>query len=130
MPHVVELRHLGGGLARPPAVPNAVGNRDARFLLNVVSRLERADIARIRPAHARVFEAIAPWSTGGWFLNFMNGEDAAAQVRSAYSSADYRRLTGLKAIYVPENTFRLNRAFWASQRVWSGTPDTVLTSTA
>lgn len=108
VPHVVELRHLGGGLARPPAVANAVGNRDARFLLNVVSRLERADIARIRSAHARMFEAIAPWSIGGRFLNFMNGGDAAAQVRSAYCAADYRRLTGLKAVYDPENTFRLN----------------------
>ncbi|TDQ54473.1 FAD-binding oxidoreductase [Actinorugispora endophytica] len=108
VPHVVELRHLGGRLAHPPAVGNAVGNRDARYLFNVVSRLERADIARIRPAHARMFEAITPWSTGGRFLNFMNGENAATQVRSAYDAADYRRLTDLKAVYDPENTFRLN----------------------
>ncbi|GGV19891.1 oxidoreductase [Actinomadura cremea] len=108
VPHVVELRHLGGRLAHPPAVDNAVGNRDARYLFNVVSRLDRADITQIRPAHARMFEAIAPWSTGGRFLNFMNGENAATQVRSAYSAADYRRLTGLKAVYDPENIFRLN----------------------
>lgn len=55
-----------------------------------------------------MFEAIAPWSIGGRFLNFMNGEDVAAQVQSAYSAADYRRLTGLKAVYDPENTFRFN----------------------
>ncbi|GGU01723.1 FAD-binding oxidoreductase [Actinomadura citrea] len=108
VPHVVELRHLGGRLAHPPAVANAVGNRDARYLFNVVSRLERADITQIRPAHARMFEAIAPWSTGGRFLNFMNGENAAAQVRSAYNATDYQRLTDLKAVYDPENIFRLN----------------------
>ncbi|GGK79041.1 oxidoreductase [Planomonospora parontospora subsp. parontospora] len=108
VPHIVELRHLGGRLAHPPAVENAVGNRDARYLFNVVSRLERADITRIRPAHARMFEAIAPWSTGGRFLNFMNGEKAATQVRSAYNATDYRRLTDLKAVYDPENVFRLN----------------------
>jgi FAD/FMN-containing dehydrogenase len=108
VPHVVELRHLGGRLAHPPAVANAVGNRDARYLFNVVSRLERADITQIRPAHARMFEAIAPWSTGGRFLNFMNGENAAAQVRSAYNASDYQRLTDLKAVYDPENIFRLN----------------------
>ncbi|MGW3344882.1 FAD-binding oxidoreductase [Nonomuraea rubra] len=108
VPHVVELRHLGGRLGHPPAVDNAVGNRDARYLLNVVSRLERADLAQIRPAHARLFEAIAPWSTGGRFLNFMNGENAATQVRSAYNATDYRRLTGLKAVHDPENIFRLN----------------------
>ncbi|MGW0811223.1 FAD-binding oxidoreductase [Nonomuraea sp. NPDC002799] len=108
VPHIVELRHLGGRLAHPPAVDNAVGNRNARYLFNVVSRLERADIAEIRPAHARVLQAVAPWSTGGRFLNFMNGENGAAEVRSAYDAADYRRLTGLKAVYDPENVFRLN----------------------
>ncbi|QEV09127.1 FAD-binding oxidoreductase [Streptomyces prasinus] len=108
VPHVVELRHLGGRLARPSGTPNAVGNRDARYVLNVVSRLERADIAEIRPAHDRIFESIAPWSTGGRALNFMNGERDAEHVRSAYDAKDYRRLTEIKAVYDPENTFRLN----------------------
>lgn len=108
VPHIVELRHLGGRLAHPPAVANAVGNRDARYLLNVVSRLERADIGEIRPARARVFEAVARWSTGGRFLNFMNGEKGARHVRSAYSAADYRRLTEIKAVHDPQNLFRLN----------------------
>ncbi|GAB3451694.1 FAD-binding oxidoreductase [Actinophytocola sediminis] len=108
LPHIVELRHLGGKLAEPPAVPNAVGNRDARYLFNAVSRLERADIADIRPAHRRVFEALAPWSTGGRLLNFMNGENAGNEVRSAYDAKDYQRLTELKATYDPANLFRLN----------------------
>jgi FAD/FMN-containing dehydrogenase len=88
VPHVVELRHLGGRLAHPPAIGNAVGNRDARYVLTVVSRLERADIADVRPAHKRIFEAIAPWDTGGRFLNFLNGESDAEQVRSAYDVKD------------------------------------------
>ncbi|APU22754.1 FAD-binding oxidoreductase [Actinoalloteichus sp. GBA129-24] len=108
LPHLFELRHLGGRLAHPPAVANAVGHRDARFLFNVVSRRERADIAEIRPAHRRILDAVAPWRTGGRLLNFMNGEDAGAQVRSAYDPADYRRLTEIKAVYDPGNTFRLN----------------------
>jgi FAD/FMN-containing dehydrogenase len=108
IPHVVELRHLGGRLAHPPAVANAVGNRDARYVINVVSRLERADITEVRPAHKRIFEAIAPWSTGGRCLNFMNGEHDAEQVRSAYDPMDYQRLTELKAVYDPGNIFRLN----------------------
>ncbi|WP_158852606.1 FAD-binding oxidoreductase [Saccharothrix deserti] len=108
VPHIVELRHLGGRLAHPPAVGNAVGNRDARFLFNVASRLERADITDVRPAHKKMFEAIAPWSTGGRFLNFMNGESDSEQVRSAYDPKDYQRLTELKAVYDPANTFRSN----------------------
>jgi len=108
VPHVVELRHLGGRLARPSGIPNAVGNRDARYVLNVISRLERADITEIRPAHDRIFEAVAPWSTGGRALNFLNGEKDAEHVRSAYDAKDYQRLTEIKAVYDPENTFRLN----------------------
>jgi FAD/FMN-containing dehydrogenase len=108
VPHIVELRHLGGRLAHRPVADNAVGNRNARYLFNVVSRLERADITEIRPAHKRMFEAVAPWSTGGRFLNFMNGENATGQVRSAYDFEDYQRLTELKAIYDPGNIFRLN----------------------
>lgn len=108
VPHVVELRHLGGKLAQPPAVANAVGHRDAHYVVNVISRLERADIDDIRPAHQRMFEAIAPWSTGGRCLNFMNGEHDAEYVRSAYDPKDYQRLTEIKAAYDPENMFRLN----------------------
>lgn len=108
VPHVVELRHLGGRLAQQPAVPNAVGNRDARYVINVISRLERAEITEIRPAHERVFEAIAPWTTGGRCLNFLNGERDAEYVRAAYEPKDYQLLTELKATYDPENIFRLN----------------------
>jgi FAD binding domain/Berberine and berberine like len=108
LPHIIELRHLGGRLAHPPSVENAVGNRDAHYLFNAVSRLERADIADIRPAHQRVFDALAPWSTGGRLLNFMNGENAGTEVRSAYDPKAYQRLTELKAQYDPANTFRLN----------------------
>ncbi|MGH3876832.1 MAG: FAD-binding oxidoreductase [Actinophytocola sp.] len=108
VPHVVELRHLGGQLAKPAAVPNAVGNRDAQYSLNVISRLERAEIAEIRTAHERIFDAIAPWSTGRRALNFMNGEKDGDQVRSAYAPGDYERLAQIKVGYDPRNLFRLN----------------------
>ena len=108
VPHVVELRHLGGQLARRPAVGNAVGHRGARYVINVVSRLERADLADVRPAHERIFAAIAPWSTGGRTLNFLNGERDAAHVRTAYEPADWERLAEVKAAYDPDNLFRLN----------------------
>ncbi|MFB7512838.1 FAD-binding oxidoreductase [Streptomyces sp. NPDC056144] len=108
VPHVVELRHLGGALARPAAVPNAVGNRGAQYLLNVVSRLERAELADIQPAHDRILQALEPWSTGGRALTFLNGRRDTEHVRSAYEPDDYRRLTELKAVYDPQNLFRLN----------------------
>ena len=107
VPHVIELRHLGGALANPPAAGNAVGGRDARYAINVISRLERAELSEIRPAHERVFAALEPWVVGRT-LNFLNGADDAKHVRAAYDPKDYQRLTEIKAAYDPENLFRLN----------------------
>jgi FAD/FMN-containing dehydrogenase len=107
-PYVVDLRHLGGALAAPPAVASAVGHRGAGYLLRLVSRLGSSDADAVRLAHQRVYEALQPWSSGGRSLSFMYGETTADQIRSGYDPDDYRRLTELKAVYDPNNVFRLN----------------------
>jgi hypothetical protein len=103
VPCVVELRHLGGALATPPEVPNAVGHRDAAYLLRVLSPLDPDPTA----THDRLFAALKPLSTGGRCLNFLYGKKTADQVRDAYEPADYERLTRLKAEYDPADLFRL-----------------------
>lgn len=109
VPCIIELRHLSGALASPPAVPNAVGHRDAAYLLNVLSRLDGFDARAMRAAHQRLRDALAPWSTGGRCLDFIYGEDATTDhVRSAYDPHDYQRLAELKAVHDPDNMFRLN----------------------
>ena len=123
-PPVVELRHLGGALARPPAVPGAVGHRDAGFLLGLVTRLggpaaERAagaDAAdavegAARAAHDRLLDRVAalPGRVVGRSLNFLYGPHVDADtVRRAYHPADHARLILLKARHDPQNLFRLN----------------------
>jgi FAD/FMN-containing dehydrogenase len=107
---IVELRHLGGALARPPAVPSAVGHREASHLLRVFSPLEAASDAALdaaRDVHRGVFAALAPW-TAGRFLNFQYDVATPDQVREAYDGDVYRRLTELKAVYDPANMFRFN----------------------
>jgi hypothetical protein len=106
VPCVVELRHLGGALAAAPEVPNAVGHRDARYLLRVLSPLG-PDADTVTAAHDRLFEAVRSWATGGRCLNFLYGRKTADQIRDAYEPADYRRLTRLKARYDPADLFRL-----------------------
>ena len=112
VPCVVDLRHLGGALARTPAVPNAVGHRSAAYVLRVLSPLDGTGHDAVRAAHQRVFEAMEPWSTGGRSLNFMYGDDG--QVREAYEPGDFARLTELKGVYDPANLFRLGRAIPAA----------------
>lgn len=108
IPCIVQLNHLGGALARPPAVASAVGHREARYLLRVLTPLNEVGIGSVRPAHQRLFQALTPWSSGR-SLNFTFGQGATPdQVRGGYDPGDYRRLARLKAVYDPSNMFRLN----------------------
>jgi FAD/FMN-containing dehydrogenase len=108
-PDVVELRHLGGALGRAPAIPNAIGHRDAVFTLFSVSVAAPARIDALRSANATLLDALRPWDHGGVFLNFLAGAHSAGEpVRNAYEPADYERLRTLKSTYDPENVFRLN----------------------
>jgi FAD/FMN-containing dehydrogenase len=107
VPAVVQLRHLGGALTRPPAVANSVGHRDAEFLLSVISFVE-GDTGPNADLQSRLEDALAP-VTAGTNLNYLYGPAATAKaVRAAYEPEDYRRLTELKRVYDPTNMFRLN----------------------
>lgn len=102
---------LGGALARPPTVGNAVGHREARYLLHVLSALGSGDpsaaIAVARSIHHNVDDALAP-RTVGRSLGFLFGDTTTEQVRAGYDSGDFRRLAELKATYDPTNMFRFN----------------------
>ncbi|MFI5568998.1 FAD-binding oxidoreductase [Streptomyces sp. NPDC051740] len=89
---IVEVRHLGGALARTPRVPNSVGHRSARFLLAVLDRVTDDTADSFRAAHTRLTDALAPLTTGR-NLNFLYGAAATPdQVRLAYEPDDYARL--------------------------------------
>jgi FAD/FMN-containing dehydrogenase len=108
VPCVVELRHLGGALARPPAVPSAVGHRDAQAAARVLTPLGGADLDTTRRVHDRFYQALRPWTVGRT-LNFIYGHEATVeQVREAYDPDAYRRLQELKAVHDPGNLFRCN----------------------
>ncbi|GAB3479064.1 FAD-binding oxidoreductase [Amycolatopsis cihanbeyliensis] len=107
-PQIAELRHLGGAMARPPAVPNAVGHRNARYVASMLSAVDSSGLEAVRPLHRRFRAALEPRGLGSC-LNFLYGERAGVeQVRTAYEPRDYRRLAELKARYDPDNLFRLN----------------------
>jgi len=108
-PDVLELRHLGGALTGPPAIPNAIGHRDAAFTLFSVSVAAPERIDALGAANAALFDALGPWDHGGVFINFLAGAHSAGEpVRNAYEPADYERLRALKSTHDPGNVFRLN----------------------
>jgi hypothetical protein len=114
---MVEMRHLGGALARTPENGSAVGRPDGLFWFNALAVYRTAAESTLAGHEiARVREAVQPFTTGRVFLNGLGGTAAAARVSSAYSPENYRRLiTAVKCIisirrkYDPGNLFRFNR---------------------
>jgi FAD/FMN-containing dehydrogenase len=106
--YILELRHAGGALARPPADRGAVGGRDAAYTMFSASIIEPGRLEAIRREHAVLHRTMRPWSTGGAVLNFMGVDDVAPErVRTAFAPADFARLQEVKAAYDPQNLFRV-----------------------
>ncbi|MBF6467623.1 FAD-binding oxidoreductase [Nocardia beijingensis] len=102
---VVDVRHLGGALARTGDAGIAVDHRDAAYIVRIIT--DPADTA----TRAGIRAALTPW-TLGHSLNFLYGAGAEAdeaQTRAGYRPDTYARLAALKARHDPRNLFRFNR---------------------
>lgn len=106
LPLIIGLRHLGGALSRPPQEPSAVGHRDARYLLSVLSPADGLDPDLLGTAHNGVLDAIQPWTTGGFSLNFQFGPADPTRIPAGYAPGDYQRLLDLKKQVAPIFLFR------------------------
>ncbi|WP_327287406.1 BBE domain-containing protein [Streptomyces sp. NBC_01198] len=103
-----ELRHLGGAFGRQVGPAGAVGNRDARFAVWILSM---GPPAEGDPATAYAEGALArlqPWSTGHTYLNFTSSGSTPVRVEEGYTYQAYERLRAVKSVYDPQNVFRLN----------------------
>ncbi|HEU4333109.1 MAG TPA: BBE domain-containing protein, partial [Candidatus Eisenbacteria bacterium] len=105
----VFIGHLGGAVNRVAAGATAYPHRDVEFVVNVHTRwgdpaMDQACIAWAR----RLFDAAAPFATGGVYVNFMP-EDEARRVEGGAYGPNYGRLAKLKAKYDPTNQFRMNQ---------------------
>ncbi|MFC7303450.1 FAD-binding oxidoreductase [Streptomyces monticola] len=106
---IVDLRHLGGALSRPPRRPNAVPFRAATYILRILSGLDGTSQDTVRAAHRAVYEAVAPWTVGR-SLNFVYGRRAEDEfVTEVYDKETLDRLARLKAVHDPDNLFRRNQ---------------------
>ena len=108
-PHCeIFIGSLGGAAARVASDAMAYGNRDANFVMNVHGRWETSAEDNTCITWAReCFQALAPFATGGVYVNFMT-DDGTDQISSAYGT-NYARLSQIKAKYDPTNLFRTNQ---------------------
>lgn len=102
---LLELRQLGGALARPPAVPNAVPGRSAAYQLNAVGVAVPGLVEDVREAGSTLLTALAPWLSEGVVRN-PAGIGVDAGVGRLWESDRDRRLGALKAAWDPQNRFR------------------------
>jgi hypothetical protein len=108
VPCIIDIRHLGGALSRPPAEPGAVGGRDAEYVLRVMTGGAAAPSTTARPVHQRLYDALKQWTIGR-SLNFVYNDGAPVpedQVRDLYDADSYERLRRVKALHDPGNLFR------------------------
>lgn len=105
-PYLVELRHLGGALSRPPAAPVAPGRRDGEFVVYAGGVAGPAEVDGLRAALARLHAGMARWGTGGACLSFLTGPASGAEVRSALRPGDLTRLAAVKDAVDPHDLFR------------------------
>lgn len=99
---VLIIDRLGGELARRGT--SGVGwDAKAEFVVRALSVVEDG-VDPIRRAHAKLFDALAPWSTGR-LLPFLYGEHSATELATAFPAGDRARLDQLKAKYDPAGRF-------------------------
>jgi FAD/FMN-containing dehydrogenase len=107
---LVELRHLGGALARPAAVPNAVAGRGAAFSVFVLGPAVPGLEEAVPAAASAVTRALSPYDAGTRLVNFLGHTSGPAEVAAAWSPDDAARLVALKHRYDPHGLFTFGPA--------------------
>ncbi|QHK21459.1 FAD-binding protein [Pseudarthrobacter psychrotolerans] len=103
---IADIRLMGGELSTKPAEGDCVGPRDAAFSYFGVGLAIPPAVDRLPGEHARIREALAPFSTGGTFIN-LHGHFGDAEDRArAWTPDAYARLVEAKAELDPQNLFR------------------------
>ncbi len=127
---VLEIRQLGGALARTPGRLSPMGQAESGFIMNGVGATFTPEMAEGVRAHlVRVAEATRPFQTGSTYINFMElGGASEDRVRAAYPAEDWDRLVALKERRDPENLFRFNRNIPPSGTISAPPPQTEPTS--
>lgn len=99
----------GGAIARVADQDTPMSQRDAAWVSHpfAVWQDPADDAANIEWVR-RWRRGIAPYTTGGVYLNFI-GNEGQDRVRSAFGEAKYERLRRVKSDYDPGNVFRGNQ---------------------
>lgn len=103
-----SVEFYGGAFGRIGPSETAFGQRQAKFLLGMSAQWIDAAEGSVHIAWTRsMWEAMRPYATGGYYLNYLDDEPPAT-IRAAFGT-NYARLAEIKAKYDPNNFFSLNQ---------------------
>jgi Berberine and berberine like len=101
--HSIELRQLGGAVARPAPGAGALATLDAAFMLFGAGIPDGPSAAAAMEARlGTLFERLRPWDSGRLYANFAKGP---ADPRAFFPADTYRRLQRVKADVDPDDLF-------------------------
>jgi FAD/FMN-containing dehydrogenase len=107
MMKAVQLRVLGGAMARVPNGATAFAHRDRGLFVNIAAMyLDPGETDTHDAWVARLADSLGKGEAGG-YVGFL-GEEDQETVRAAYPGPTWDRLRELKRRYDPDNLFRLN----------------------
>jgi FAD/FMN-containing dehydrogenase len=102
---LVELRHVGGALARAKQSHGALAKVDAGFVF-FAAAISVPEIAE--PVRAQLEAVKVAVDTHASGRNYSNFTESATDTASFYGAATYARLRAVKSVYDPGNLFRAN----------------------
>jgi FAD/FMN-containing dehydrogenase len=104
----VLVEQYGGAAGRVGETDTAFGLRSGEYDLGILTQWTDPEDSARHIAWTRAFaEAMTPYQTGGYLLNFL-GDEADETIRAAFGP-NYARLAAVKAKYDPTNFFRVNQ---------------------
>jgi FAD/FMN-containing dehydrogenase len=104
----VQLRALGGAMARVPNDATAFAHRDRNIMLNVAAFIDEPSQRAEREAWVLDLARRLRQGPPAAYVNFL-GADGADRIREAYPGQTWERLARIKATYDPTNLFHRNQ---------------------
>jgi FAD/FMN-containing dehydrogenase len=104
----LQVRVLGGAMARVPVDATAFAHRNRKMMVNVAALYDNPAETEMHENRVSKLAALLQKGEKGAYVNFL-GDEGEERVREAYPSATWERLRKVKAQYDPTNLFRLNQ---------------------
>ena len=105
---VVQLRALGGAMARVPVDATAFSHRTKPIMATVASLYERPDDRAASQSWVDDLSKVVFRGDPATYVNFL-GDEGEERIHHAYSDPTWKRLSAIKRRYDPSNLFRLNQ---------------------